>query len=405
MTGNAKALFISAVLWIITTADAPADIFERYSDPSMLRQEALRLDRAGYDATLVGGYIGIPEGDVLSPASRRNWSPKSVSDVDPEQVFDKDLRRMIERDRKNMTSFSPVLSGNGLLLMSYASPAMADILKHYRSLALTRMNMEYARSAQKESLSSGTLELFYRASLDACLYQQRERGFLGGLEVCRKEPPLGHIKDPTGQFVTTQRPWATLMDTLTRVGLNNRAARLAVAIAGDVIIDPQGINEPSPTRTFFTETEARAKEQMADWTKMLKKFFETKRVSDIELDMLSWPGFQVTQSTVNDLLTLKETQRALFISRMVQLSASEDVKNDLQSALAALDRGIARCGANEAFKGILKTKKAVLAGVLADKKDKDAGFRASEALFEALSEDADTARKVIFEANDRVKTR
>ncbi len=404
MTWKAKALFIGAVLWIITTGDAPADIFERYSDPSMLRQEALRLDRTGYDATLVGGYIGIPAGDVLSPSSRRNWSAKSVSDIDPEEVFDKDLRRMIERDRKSTVSYSSVLSNNALLLMSYASPAMADILKHYRASLFARMNIEYERSAQKDNPSSATLELFYRASLDACLYQERTRGFLGGLEVCRKEPPLGHIKDPTGQFVTTHRPWAIVMDALTRVGLNNRAARLAVAIAGDVVIDPQGINETAHTRTFFTETEARAKEQMTDWIKMLRNFSETKRVSDVELDMLSWPGFSITRNALNDLLTLNETKRALFISRMAQLSASEDVKNDLQGALRALDRGMARSGADDVFKSILKAKKAVLIGVLADKKDKDAGFRASEELFEVLLVDADIARKQILTSMGGVKT-
>ncbi len=406
MTGKEKALLISAMLWTITAADAAADIFERYSDPSMLRQEALRVDRSGYDATLVaGGYIGIPEGDALPPASRRNWSAKSVSDIDPEEVFDKDLRRMIERDRKNTASFSSVLSNNSLLLMSYASPAMADILKHYRASLFSRMNIEYERSAQKDNLSSGTLELFYRASLDACLYQERARGFLGGLEVCRKEPPLGHIKDPTGQFVTTHRPWAIVMDTLTRVGLSNRAARLAVAITGDVVIDPQGINETAPTRTFFIETEARAKEQMIDWIKILKNFSGTKRVSDVELDMLSWPGFSITRNTINDLLTLKETQRVLLLSRMVQISASGDVKNDIQNAIAALDKGIGRVVANVALKGILRARKVALEGVLADVKDKNVDFRASEELFETLLLDADTARKEILAVSEGGKIR
>ena len=130
-----------------------ADIFVPGRSEDRRLRETLVSDRAGRYYHALGIDWSSHETKVSDKDSDSASGLNRFTGLDD---VDASFQKAFDDAFFNEKSFDRYRSaGNKLVLLSYASPALADAVKHYRSIAMQRLILEYARLGKMEALAAG----------------------------------------------------------------------------------------------------------------------------------------------------------------------------------------------------------------------------------------------------------
>ncbi|MBF0387715.1 MAG: hypothetical protein HQL20_07655 [Candidatus Omnitrophica bacterium] len=318
--------------------EARADIFVRGAAGNTAIKEMLTKDRAGY-------YYRSPGLDARQAENK-------VSDLDElsSGMLTRD-RGLYDIDGSFNKAFATAFSKDGsfdryrtarnnLLLLEYSSPALADVIKHYRVMTAQRLALDEQRLADIEKSTETPLDRMSRLSERACLRGKAGEGLVSAMQACKASAqPFDALPLVNGQgsLADGRRNIHVVRDSLALLGFaeKNTADKVA-ALSGDVIITDDDYRQVLAKETFTSRVEYYRAKSAGIWQDSMEDLANGAKVPQ-GLPELSLPGVPMTQVVLNGVMVLDAPSRAVVIAKLSSFWARAQTVQEYTDALMYLE--------------------------------------------------------------------
>lgn len=371
-----------------------ADVFEHVRPTDTHLRQVLAEDRAAYyektpGSDRAGSFERVADLKVLGADNLAR--PQGLRDMD--KAFDVFLLEELSKDREYKGLVAP---GHPLLLLEYASPVLADVVKHYRVSAYERLAIEQARLAEIERATESARDRLGRQSERACLERNESRGLVAAMRICQNAPKaFDSLVSVNGEdtLADGRRRIHVLVQALARLGLDKAHIDNLVDIAGDQVLSEGGQEEHLPAFTFEEKLDAEREKLAGAWREALDKVHTTGKVTAIKLEELSLPGVPVTLRTLADLELMDTQESSAALLKLSAALALVHVRQQYRDAAGYLDLCVQDPVLPEEFRRILSMKSEYLSRSAREAGENDGGLAGYKTLLASLADAADVARQ------------
>lgn len=377
----------------IFTPDAPADSRLRKAvidDRAFCYYRTPGLDRAQHQ-------VKVSELDKASTGSLL----RPVRLEDRELAFRQDLEKGLRPLLSGRLLDKVPASAYDLLRLSYSSPALADIVKHYRTLSMQSLLLEELGLLRLDLPSDNLSERLRKLSVRECLLARQEKGLMQALGECRKiKEPFSFVPriQDTGTLEDGRRAVHVIRDAVSLLGLQqlNEGDKVA-ALCGDVVITANDISEVFPKRSFASVlTEAR-QEFITLWQKAAEDFLIDGKVSEGKLVRLSLAGAPVTDRILAQLDMLPDSVREARVLALSSHLALAEARQVYTRAIHYLEHCLLLPRLPQAYRSIIESKRDVLRHVLVAAREEEYFPAVYKDMLGRLSGSADVVRARLLE--------
>lgn len=353
-----------------------ADVFSSSRSLNNDLRNVAAVDRAAY-------YYQTQGADYRKAVEKVSDLDKGETGQLQQAILLDDVDYGLRRDLQ--TALKPLIAGrildkvpanaNDLLRLSYSSPALADIVKHYRVIGMQRLVLEEFRRLRSDVSLESLTERLRSASERECLRVHQTEGFVGAITACRKDREpfryLPRIADK-GNLTDGRRTIHVVRDSVGRLGLSKLGAGEDVAnLCGDTVITNNDVREMFPKQTFASLADAARKKFLSVWEKSLADFVEDGDVSAGKLESLSLSGAPVTLTTFGELSMLDASARRLRILVFSSFLSMAQVRNQYVQAVEYLEYCLLLADLPEVYRAVMKEKKCFLEKVISVQSDEE----------------------------------
>lgn len=305
---------------ILFSGVSQADIFVQGAPSNASLSETLSKDREAYyyhspgiDSRQVEKKVS--DLDVLKAGNLTRDKSLYSYDIAFQKEFDDSFLKDPSFDKYR-------LSQNKLLLLEYASPALADVIKHYRVLTAQRVAIEEQRLADIERGTETRLDGIRMQSERECLREHAGEGLVAAMEKCKQSSqPFDALPLLNGQasLADGRRNIHLVRDALGLLELSEKDIPDKVAaLSGEVIISDDSYQEVLPKESFAQRVDFYRQKIAAKWKEILGAA-GAGNVQPKSFGELSLPGVPVSAAVITALKVLDMPSREVAV---VKLSAS-----------------------------------------------------------------------------------
>ncbi len=395
--------FVGFLLLMLVPVNVFADVFQPARPADTRLRQALAEDRAafyektpGFDRAAASESIS----DIKSLGVDSLARPQGLRDMD--KAFDVFLLEELSKDREYKGLVAP---GHPLLLLEYASPVLADVVKHYRVSAYERLAIEQARLSEIERATESARDRLSRQSERACLERNESRGLVAAMRLCQKaSKSFDALVSVDGQdtLADGRRRIHVLAQALARLGLDKAHIDNLVDIAGDQVFSDDGQEEQLPAFTFEEKIDGAREKLAGAWRAALDKFHAMGNVTAVKLEELSLPGVPVTQRTLAELDLMDPAESGSALLKLASALAFVNVRQQYRDAAGYIDLCARDPVLPEEFRRILLIKGEYLSRVARDAGENDGGLAGYKTLLASLADAADVARQRLSRSREPV---
>ena len=382
------------MIFFIAAGQARADIFEHARASDTALRDVVREDRASYyyqSPGLAGSNDEEAVSDVKMLAVDRLARPLGLRDMD--KAFDAYLLEQLSKDREYR---GLVASSHPLLLLEYASPVLADVVKHYRMSTYERLAIEQARLGEIDRSTEGRSDRLSRQSERECLIKNEGKGLVAAMRLCQKaKQPFDALLSVDGSqsLEDGRRRIHVVSQALERLGFEKSRIQKIVDIAGDRVLSDDGYEDHFPTATFTQKVDAERQALGRAWNDALEKFHGSGKVSAVKLEDLSMAGIPVTLRTLADLDLLDSQEQKAIILKAAFSKALVDTEQTYRDVAGYLDLCVSDPVLPVEFRNILLEKRDFLWQTIQQEKYAAQGPEEYKGLLSSLAGSADVARE------------
>ena len=286
--------------------------------------------------------------------------------------------------------------------MEYSSPALADVVKHFRMMTMERMLLEAQRLAVIEKGAEGPLDRLRMLSERDCLREKQGQGLVKAMEACQKaSQPFDAITLINGQGSLSdgRRNIHVVRDALALLGLPEKTApEKAAALSGDVVITDDDYTEILPKESFESRMETYRQKYIRKWQDALAQPDSSAAV----LTELSLPGVPVTVHLLKNIGVLEQGARDMALAKLSSLLAKARARRDLDEVRVLLDMAARLPQLEQEFRVILLSHSDQMARVIARCPDEASDAEQYRVMITGLFSDADTTRQGLLSGSAQV---
>ncbi len=390
------------VFLVIFPLPAKADIFVRGASTNDALREVLAKDRAGY-------YYHSPGLDTRQ-------TQKKVSDLDSlssgtltrdRGLYDVDgaFRKEFDESFSKDGSFDRYRAArNQLLLLEYSSPALADVIKHYRVMTAQRVALEQQRFADIEETTRSPLDRLRMLSERECLRGKQGEGLVSAMEQCKKDSqPFDALPLLNGQgsLADGRRNIHVVRDAVALLGvLEKDIPDKVAALSGEVIVTDDDYQEVLPKETFAGRVEYYRQKIALKWKDALEKRARGESIGQ-SIPELALPGVPVTEEVFKSLLVLDGSSRGIAVVKLSALLARAQALNEYGDALMYLEHARQVPQLPEEFRKVLSARAEYVNAVVAHSESAAGVSEQYRVMLAGLLSDADTARAGLLAGGTR----
>jgi hypothetical protein len=382
-----RSFYLLMGCWlVIMSGYGRADIFEHTVPSDGKLREAIEADRSAYYFHSSGEEYRDNEKAIVSgrDAESLRWnSPWRVRDN--ESLF----HEYLNAELKGRVRYAPD-DGNGLLLLTYASPAMADVLKHDRMFALERSAMDLAYMRELKKDVKNPVDRLASLSEEQCLRQKLHGSGM------RLRQALAECRDAGQAF--SWLPYqgkgggSIFTGILKDLGFPAETVKEMLNVVGDIKVDGGKFFDMRPGTTFHGRLENKRQNIRREWEEAFREYQEKRRVNASVMQALSFPGVPVTTVIFESLLVLPAEIRDVAIRKVSSAAAAIMLERRYEEVLGYLDLAIASPDVPFPYQEQLIVKRDLFKGAWEKwRRDKE-GVGSFKELLAEISYDADIER-------------
>ena len=338
-------------------AKAQADIFDKNTSNQGKISTAVSKEKDSYYYQSSGLDFNVPANTTVAQVSAKTNLNLGCSGFDFNASF---LKQFSTEALKNdvVSQGQQLLAAAPLLILDYASPTLADLVKHFSALANAKIGLDVMSCQDIEKAVDDKFDKMRKESEKECLNENNGMGISAAMTYCKQQTdPFSYLKDVKGVPLSSGGQINIVKDALHRLGVSDNDSSKTLSITGDTQITKGGYQDIGQVAAYQTLVQQNKDQNMTDFLQLLVNYRNSKVVSDSDLDKFSRPGIQINQSVLDNILQLPDKQRTLAISKLSSYLAYVDANESYRSAIDSLNAAIGDPNTPETQKTVLRDKR------------------------------------------------
>jgi len=214
------------------------------------------------------------------------------------------------------------ISAAPMLLLEYASPTLADTLKHFQNRSQELLNLNYVTCQDIMEKGEGVLAKMRKENQAGTVQQSGGGDLVSTMQSTGKDTTLGNIPDYSGKaigqggevkVVKEGLSWAKAPENIQTIGTN---------VLGDVIIQGSGNikyveAQKTPNQLYVEERNTFQK----DVSSAVSRYISSGKVNQSDLTKISLPAFPVNEILIKSIGDMPQAKREIATGKLASTLA------------------------------------------------------------------------------------
>ena len=396
-----KNIICVAIFFLMFQAIAKADVFTPKTSNSDILNASIKDDPSGYYYGGAGYDYNIkaPPTTIINAGTKDTFK-FGCSGYDFNTSFLKSFNT--EALSNTVTGqASQLMAAAPLLLLNYASPSLADAVKHFTNLANAKLAADIQSCQQIESAVGDKFDKLRQASERECLEQNKGMGLNEAMAFCKKQAdPFTYLKDINGKSLQAGGQINVVEEALKRIQVPDDEAKKTLEITGDTVITKGGYEDKGQVKTYEKLIEETRDTNMSGFIDVVNNYKTDRTVSDADLEKFSRPGVPMTKRFLDNLLVIDEKQRIMLMAKLSSYWAVLDTNQRYRTTIEQFNAALTNSKTQPEVKEILRDKREQATYELSKAKDHYEELARLKDIIAQANSDADTSRGQLIQTVD-----
>jgi len=383
---------------------AQADIFDKNLSHQDQIASSVSKDKSSYYYQAQGLDYNLPKNTTAIQLGARTNFKSGCSGYNFNTSFLKEFN--VEALKNDVISQGQqVMAAAPLLLLDYASPSLADMIKHFQALAHTKLGLDIMNCQDIENAVDDKFDKIRKESERECLNENTGMGISAAMDYCKNQSdPFSFLKDISGNHLSAGGEINVVADTLRRLGVPTDDSNRMLIVTGDTQITKSGYRETGRLMPYETMIQQNKDINMTNFEDLLNEYQTNNTVSDADLQPFSRPGVQINKNLLSNLLLLPKDERTMVVSKLASYWAYLDTNETYRKAIDYYNAGISDPNTGPLEKGILRDKMDSVKFELSKAREHYQELSDLREIIASVNTDADISRAKLMDQMDGTQT-
>ena len=351
-----KRVFILLILILGLTHISYADIFTKDNTMPYTIDSAISEDRSGFYYR--GGVDYRPQVPVEEPGVGYSIlsGSKGCSGFDLASSFNSTFSEQILADYLKGISSSAIAAAP-MLLLEYASPTLADIVKHFSAMTNMRLGLRYAQCEDIEKAAGEYMDKLRKKSESECVKDKVAQGLDidSALKACKEgKDPVAFLKNAEGIPLVQGGKIDVLSDIFKKINIPNDRKDFVKSVVGETTITSSQIENNKGEKSIYKVNDDFRTETSDKFFSIVSEYMNSKTVSTDSLKDLSLHNNPVTEEQIRDIALMPKAKQYIAVSKLSSDIAYFKTISQCRQAMDDLLEAMRAPGLDDVQRGVLE---------------------------------------------------
>ena len=351
-----KRVFILLILILGLTHISYADIFTKDDTMPYTIDSAISEDRSGFYYR--GGVDYRPQVPVEEPGVGYSIlsGSKGCSGFDLASSFNSTFSEQILADYLKGISSSAIAAAP-MLLLEYASPTLADIVKHFSAMTNMRLGLRYAQCEDIEKAAGEYMDKLRKKSESECVKDKVAQGLDidSALKACKEgKDPFAFLKNAEGIPLVQGGKIDVLSDIFKKINIPNDRKDFVKSVVGETTITSSQIENNKGEKSIYKVNDDFRTETSDKFFSIVSEYMNSKTVSTDSLKDLSLHNNPVTEEQIRDIALMPKAKQYIAVSKLSSDIAYFKTISQCRQAMDDLLEAMRAPGLDDVQRGVLE---------------------------------------------------
>ena len=351
-----KRVSILLILILGLTHISYADIFTHDDTSPYTIDSAISEDRSGFYYR--GGVDYRPQVPVEEPGVGYSIlsGSKGCSGFDLASSFNSTFSEQILADYLKGISSSAIAAAP-MLLLEYASPTLADIVKHFSAMTNMRLGLRYAQCEDIEKAAGEYMDKLRKKSESECVKDKVAQGLDidSALKACKEgKDPFAFLKNAEGIPLVQGGKIDVLSDIFKKINIPNDRKDFVKSVVGETTITSSQIENNKGEKSIYKVNDDFRTETSDKFFSIVSEYMNSKTVSTDSLKDLSLHNNPVTEEQIRDIALMPKAKQYIAVSKLSSDIAYFKTISQCRQAMDDLLEAMRAPGLDDVQRGVLE---------------------------------------------------
>jgi len=312
------------IFFLFLSTPCYADVFDRLNsqENKNLLEQAISKDERGYY------YRAYTDNNLSTPPNDPQISTTTTASLGCSNFdFNTNFLNQFKTQALSNTLISlgkEALAASPMLLLEYASPTLADLLKHFSTSSSLKLGLLYAQCEDIEKAVGNEVDKLRKKSEKACVDSKSGDDLDSAIKGCKaQKDPFAFLKDSQGNYLLNGGKINVLQDILDKLNLGKETKEELLKRSPNKVITASSIKNNGAEESIETAFYNYREQYFNDINDIYTGYQnDSKSITKDQLDSISMPGVPVTKNTLESLAMLDKYDRQLKFSQMASSLAN-----------------------------------------------------------------------------------
>ncbi len=351
-----KRVLILLIFILTLTHISYADIFTKDDTAPYTIDSAISEDRSGFYYR--GGVDYRPQVPVEEPGVGYSIlsGSKGCSGFDLASSFNSTFSEQILADYLKGISSSAIAAAP-MLLLEYASPTLADIVKHFNTMTNMRLGLRYAQCEDIEKAAGEYMDKLRKKSESECVKDKVAQGLDidSALKACKEgKDPFAFLKNAEGIPLAQGGKIDVLSDIFKKINIPSDRKDFVKSVVGETTITSSQIENNKGEKSIYKINDDFRSETSDKFFSIVSEYMNSKTVSTDSLKDLSLHNNPVTGEQIRDIALMPKAKQYIAVSKLSSDIAYFKTISQCRQAMDDLLEAMRAPGLDDVQRGVLE---------------------------------------------------
>ena len=206
-----------------------------------------------------------------------------------------------------------------MLLLEYASPTLADIVKHFNAMTNMRLGLRYAQCEDIEKAAGAYIDKLRKNSENECIKDKVAQGLDidSAMKACKEgNDPFSFLKDAEGNPLLSGGKIDVLADIFKMINIPDKRKDSIKEITGETTITSSQIENSKGEKSINKVNEDFRSDASDKLFSVVNTYVSSKTISTDSLNSLSLPNNPVTAEQIKDITLMPKAKQYIAVSKI-----------------------------------------------------------------------------------------
>ena len=252
---------------------------------------------------------------------------------------------------------SAAMAAAPMLLLEYASPTLADIVKHFNAMTNMRLGLRYAQCEDIERAAGEYIDKLRKKSESECIKEKVAQGLDidSALKACKEgNDPFSFLKDAEGIPLIQGGKIDVLADIFKRINIPSDRKDFVKEVTGETTITSSQIENNKGEKSIYKVNEEFRSDASDKLFSLVNEYLSSKTVSTDSLNNLSLPNNPVTEEQIRDITLMPKAKQYISVSKIASDIAFFKTISKYRQAMDDLLEAMRAPGLDDVQRGVLE---------------------------------------------------